>query len=171
MTWLHTTDCLSLQQETPRGRSNGPSCLSPHTAPAESHWTLKATPAGVPLWSIMTTDRTVLEINALQCITQNNLSFLSSLFPKDVRKSLNTFFILTACNSNISLFKSNNLAKNTLKPWQLKLQKKMNTKQSAIAIAKVCMCWERQMPQRQIWNHPAYHRRQVIQDRSLWNHF
>lgn len=94
----------------------------PQAAPAENHYTLKATPAGAPLWSIMTTDRIVLEINALS-ILHKIICLFSLSFPKDVRKSLNIFFTLTACDSNTSHFKSNNLVRNALKPWQLKLQK------------------------------------------------
>lgn len=53
------------------------------------------------------------------------------------------FFILIACNSNISHFKSNNLVKKHFKAMTVKITKKMNTKQTATAIAKVLRVLEK----------------------------
>lgn len=159
---------LSLQQQQV---TQGPSCLSTTRCPCrkplypESNSCRSPTLKHYDNWQNGTGNK------CSQHITQNNLSFLSLLFPKDVRKSLNIFFTLTACDSNTSHFKSNNLVRNALKPWQLKLQKNEHKTVCNSNCRGFACAGKDKSPHGQIWNLPANHRKQVIQDSSLWNHF
>lgn len=119
------------------------------------------------LCGTMTIERTVLEINALSALHKISSFSSVSCFLKRLGNPLIHFlYWLPGIQTNIYYFKSNNLVRNTLKAWQLKLWR----------IETVCdsncqgfACAGKDKSPWTDLNAPAKHRRQVIQDSSLWN--